>query len=258
MLHLLKRKPFQIQSTLRDCLVFSYALEPSYVEPYLAPGLALETLKQKHQQFALISVGFYNFELFRPSIFPEFLGQSLINCDYRLHVRYKHKSGKIIRGTKILRSDTNKHWLSSFGNFFSHAFFNLADMKLVKNPMEIVCKVRSAYNQANLDLKIKLDTFPVPLPKDSEFTEHSQAKYLLEQMLQLIAYERKTHSLILQPVKIPHFKPKPVSLDIHKINFFEQAPFKSAKPRLLSAFYLNDTECLLPSSEREVLNRGIF
>ncbi|MBI2335390.1 MAG: DUF2071 domain-containing protein [Deltaproteobacteria bacterium] len=258
MLYLFKRHRFPTKALLREALVLTFALPAALLEPWLAPSLKLETLHRDKKNYGLLYLTLFQMEALRLASLPSWLGKNLFLASYGLLVRYKTKNGKLLRGFRTLRSDTDQRVFSIFGNFFTHDYFQLADARINKNPHLIHIQLKTIYNQANLDLKIKFDHPTTALPKGSLFKNEKEAKLLGDLPNYYLNYERETHSMIVIPMERPQWRTQFVPTEIIRCSFFNQEGFNTSRPILLSSVYAHDIECLWKAGMCEAVNRGIF
>src|SRR5437899_1057832 len=94
----------EVSAFFRHSLVLTYALPTTVLNPLLPPGLTLDT----HNGCGFVAIATVQTESLRPSSCPKLLGQKFFLSGYRIFARYKTRTGRTLRGLRILRSDTDK------------------------------------------------------------------------------------------------------------------------------------------------------
>jgi hypothetical protein len=70
----------------------------------LAPGLALDT----YGDLGFLAIALVETRDLRPAFLPARRGLNFFLAGYRIFSRYRTPAGRILRGLRILRSDTNR------------------------------------------------------------------------------------------------------------------------------------------------------
>ena len=122
----LQRHPLPVIAFFRHSLVVTYALPREVLQPLLPPGLVLDSLGD----YAFLAVAIVQTEALRPAGLPRALGQDFFLCGYRIFVRFRTASGRILRGLRILRSDTDRRLMLVFGNLLTHYQYRLAQVSV--------------------------------------------------------------------------------------------------------------------------------
>src|SRR5215211_2931132 len=119
----LKRHPVPITAHFRHSLVLTYAFPAELLRPLLPPGLTLDT----HGDYGFVAIAMVQTEALRPTFMPKCFGQNFILTGYRIFARYRNQSGRLLRGLRILRSDTDRKLMAVFGNLMTHYNYQTAD-----------------------------------------------------------------------------------------------------------------------------------
>src|SRR6185312_1847657 len=100
MLYQLKRHPLPVRAWFRHSLVLTFGFPAAL----LPPGLELDT----YEDFGFVAIALVQTENLRPNFAPAWLGQDFILTGYRIFARYRTAENRVLRGLRILRSDTNR------------------------------------------------------------------------------------------------------------------------------------------------------
>src|SRR5215218_9000139 len=100
MLHWLKRHPIPIRAFFRHCLVLTYAYPEALLRPLLPRGLTVDT----YRGLGFVAIAMVQTEGLRPVGAPAALGQDFFLTGYRIFSRFRTRSGRSLRGLRILRS----------------------------------------------------------------------------------------------------------------------------------------------------------
>ncbi len=92
-----------MQAHFEEILVLTYALPQSTLTPLLPPGLLLDTF----EGYGFVAVAMVQTRDMRPSYTPRLIGKDFFLTGYRIFTRYRTRSGRSLRGLRILRSDTD-------------------------------------------------------------------------------------------------------------------------------------------------------
>jgi hypothetical protein len=106
----LVRHAFPIVAHFDWALAVTFAAPEASLLPLVAPGLSLDTFKQR----GFLAVACVKTRRLRPRGFPERIGMDFFLVGYRLFVRFDSSSGRRYRGLQILGSETD-HWGMALG-----------------------------------------------------------------------------------------------------------------------------------------------
>jgi hypothetical protein len=268
MLYLVKRHPIPIEAHFDFTLVLTYALPSQVLEPLLAPGLVLDTFGE----FGFLAIAMVKTEGLRPKGFPAWLGQDFFLIGYRIFSRFKTRTGQSLRGLRILRSDTDKAIMSTFGNLFTHYKYEHSKIAFERNDNKLHVVVETAGNLADLDVTVDLNsalesssselsrdqTNPTSsdsadltatdlassdnslLPSSSPFQSAREARRFQGPLPFTFDYETQTDSIIIVEGVRSGWEPKLVLAEVANVGFLKSERFRHAHPRLASAFYMED------------------
>jgi hypothetical protein len=248
MLHRFKRHPISIVAYFRHSLVLTYALPRECLEPLLPPGLLLDT----HGDFGFVAIAMVQTESLRPSFCPRVLGQNFFLTGYRIFARYKTLAGRTLRGLRILRSDTDKKLMAFFGNLLTHYNYHIAEVRFEERDRQLEIAIQTPNAEADLHVLADLREAPA-LPASSPFADFHEARLFAGPLPFTFDYERETHSLVRIEGVRENWKPRPVTVEVRNVTFFEQPPFNRYKPILANAFHVENIDYRWKRGVREPL-----
>ena len=110
------RHAFPIVAHFDWALAVTFAAPEDLLLPLVAPGLALDTFKQR----GFLAVACVKTRRLRPRGFPERFGMDFFLAGYRLFVRFDSSSGRRYRGLQILGSETDRWGMALGGRLLTH------------------------------------------------------------------------------------------------------------------------------------------
>jgi hypothetical protein len=235
MLHLLKRHPIPISAFFRHALVLTYAFPPEVLMPLLPAALALDTWRG----FAFLAVAMVQTESLRPSFLPAALGRNFFLSGYRIFTRLA-AGAQSKRGLMILRSDTDHRWMVRSGNLLTHYNYRLCEANLRETHDELHWTIRTPCAEADLEVKVHLESNRVSLPANSPFRTYSEARRFAGPLPYTFDYEQETNSIIGICALRRDWNPEPVLVDVRRNTFLDQSPFREAHPILANAFHVQN------------------
>lgn len=236
MLHRLKRHILPIAAHFDQVLVLTYAYPKAVLAPLLPPGLELDT----YGDFGFLAVATVQTKALRPAFLPPILGRDFFLTGYRIFARFKTTKGQILRGLKILRSDTDSASMVTWGNLLTHYGYRKADVVCRKENGSLEIDVRTPQGEADLHVVADLSSMPGPLPEGSPFPDIETARKYAGPLPHTFDYEPQSNSIIVVRGVRQDWKPQPVKVKVSKNSFLQSKPFNSAQPLLANAFYLSD------------------
>ena len=232
----LRRHPVPIDAHFRDCLTLTYALPEQTLAPLLPPGLELETVNGQ----GFVAVALVQTEDLRPSHLPHAIGQDFFLAGYRIFTRFKTGSGRSLRGLRILRSDTDRVLMAAGGNLLTHYNYHRCTVAIDASDEAIDVAVRSADGAG--DLEISARPREHTLPPGSPFGSIREALRFAGPLPFTFDYERETHAIIAIQASRAHWHPEPVAVEVKRISFFDQPPFRGVVPVLAAAFHVSNID----------------
>jgi hypothetical protein len=235
MLHLLKRHPIPISAFFRHSVVLTYAFPPEVLKPLLPAELVLDTWGD----FAFLAVALVQTESLRPSFLPGAFGRNFFLSGYRIFTRLAAGTHSK-RGLRILRSDTDHPWMMRFGNLLTHYNYRLCEVDLGETSDELHWTIRTPRAEADLEVKVCLDSHRASLPANSPFRTYAEARRFAGPLPYTFDYEEETDSIIGICAARQEWNPEPVSVNVICNTFFAQQPFRAAHPILANAFHVQN------------------
>src|SRR5205807_1888524 len=217
-------------------LVLTYAFPAQVLEPLLPPGLILDT----HKGFGFLAIAMVQTESLRPSFCPRVFGQDFFLSGYRIFARYKTKTGRTLRGLRILRSDTNRRLMVFFGNRLTHYNYRFAKVDLRAQAQQLEIQIQTPNAEADLHVIADLGHSPVAPPQGSPFSDFREARLFAGPLPFTFDYEERTNSIITIEGIREDWKPKPVCVQVLQNTFLENPLFRSAQPLLANAFHVQN------------------
>jgi hypothetical protein len=253
MLYQLKRHPLPIKAHFRHCLVLTYAMPRSLLDPLLPPGLVLDA----YHDYGFVAVAMVQTEALRPAFLPALFGTDFFLAGYRIFVRFTSASGRTLRGLQILRSDTDRQLMATAGNLLTHYGYRKADVRWIEKDGTLEVTVRTPKAEADLHLVADLSSKPAPLPEGSPFGSLQEARRFAGPLPFTFDYERETHSILIVQGVRQQWDPQPVQVRVLENTFFQQPPFSQVEPVLANAFHLAGVPYLWRRGVRERLPEGV-
>jgi len=249
-LHRFKRHPIPIVAHFKHSLVLTYALPRECLEPLLPPGLILDT----HGDLGFVAIAMVQTESLRPSFCPRFLGQNFFLTGYRIFARHKTRAGRTLRGLRILRSDADKKLMAFFGNLLTHYNYRIAEIRCEERDHRLEIVIQTPNSEADLHVLADLCE-ATTLPVGSPFADFHEARLFAGPLPFTFDYEPETHSLVRIEGVRENWKPRPVTVEVRNLTFFDQAPFRRYKPILANAFHVENINYRWKRGVREPLAR---
>jgi hypothetical protein len=245
----LQRHPIPITAFFRHSLVLTYAFPGAVLNPLLPPGLMLDT----HNGFGFVAIAMVQTERLRPAFFPRAFGKDFFLVGYRIFARYQTSSGRTVRGLRILRSDTDRKLMVTFGNLLTHYHYRQATVGFQVRGSVMKLNVQTAAAEADLQVEADLNTRPAALPVASPFKDLHEARLFAGPLPFTFDYEKETHSIIRIEGVRKDWRPQPIHVEVLKNTFFDHVPFTAAKPILANAFHVENIHYQWRRGVREAL-----
>jgi hypothetical protein len=234
MLHLLKRHPLPMRAFFEHVLVLAYAVPETVLRPLLLPGLVLDT----YESYGFLAIAMVQTRNLRPTFAPKGLSKDFFLTGYRIFTRFRTGSGRVLRGLRILRSDTDSRWMARWGNRLTYYRYQKAevDYRIDHDVLEI--RVHTPRAEANLHVRAYLASQPAPLPAGSPFPDVKTALRFAGPLPFTFDFERETGSVIRVQGVRENWDPITTRVEVLENTFIEREPFAMTPPILASAFHL--------------------
>lgn len=249
----LQRHPFPVVAFFDYSLVLTYAVPENRLRPLLPPGLELDG----YEGFGFVAIALVQTRGLRPAGFPGFLGRDFFLSGYRIFARYRRTNGQVLRGLRILRSDTNSATMAFSGNLLTHYNYRVAQVETSRQGSILSLAIRTPQAEADLELSVDLSREPAAPPHESPFPDLRTARRFAGPLPFTFDYEKETHSIVLIEGKREHWEPKPVDVHVRKATFFDGPLWTGAAPRLANAFYIEKIPYRWKRGEVEKLSGGM-
>ena len=236
MRHLLQRHPLPVKAWFQHSLVLTYAVPADVLEPMLPPGLMLDTFGD----FGFVAVAMVQTRQLRPTFLPRVLGQDFFLAGYRIFTRFRTAEGRLLRGLRILRSDTDRRRMVWGGNLLTHYHYRFAQANVSANTDAMTVEIVTPGAEADVHVFARLNAPVETPPPGSPFQDLHQARLFAGPLPFTFDYEPETHSIIAIEGVRQNWKPMPVAVEVRQLTFLDRAPFDRTRPILANAFYVHD------------------
>lgn len=238
MRYLLQRHPVAIRTRFAHSLVLTYALPGEVLHPLVPPGLELDT----YGEYGFVAAALVDTRALRPAVLPARLGADYLLTGYRVFTRFRTPGGRVMRGLRILRSDTDSRVMVLGGNLMTRYHYRLARISTRVEAGTLEFRVDSADGRADLHVRADLGSAPAPLPAGSPFADARAARRFAGPLPYTFEYEPQTRSMIVIKAFRTHWDPQPVAVDVRRLTFFDHSPFAGTRPILANAFHVADLD----------------
>lgn len=232
----LRRHPVPVDARLENCLTLTYAAPADVLRRLLPPGLELETIGG----YGFIAVALVQARSLRPAGLPAGCGQDVFLAGYRIFTRFRVHNGRRLRGLRILRSDANPWPMVVGGNLLTHYNYHHCDASMDATADRLAVTVRTGDGFGDLD--VAADLTDAALPPSTPFSSLREAVRFAGPLPFTFDYEPETHSIVAIRATRTNWRPRPVSVDVQRIAFFDQPEFEGCTPVLAAAFHVTDID----------------
>ncbi len=206
------------------------------LRPLLPPGLELETVGDD----GFVAVALVQTERLRPDGVPTALGRNFFLAGYRVFARFRTADGTLLRGLRILRSDTDRSLMALGGNLLTHYHYHHCRASVVAAADAIRFAVHTP--DASGDLDVIVQRHEGGLPDGSPFGSVREARRFAGPLPFTFDYEEETHAIVAIEGRRTNWRPAPVPVHVNRIAFFDQPAFAGCVPRLAAAFYVRNID----------------
>ena len=245
MFHLLKRHPIPISAFFRHSLVLTYAFPPETLQPFVPPGLVLDTFRGH----AFLAVALVQTERLRPSFLPAAMGRDFFLSGYRIFTRLAG-GAQSKRGLRILRSDADHPGMVCAGNLLTHYNYHLCRAAFEESSRGIHWTIRTERSEADLEVFARLSGSLSPLPGGSPFGTLAEARRFAGPLPYTFDYEKETQSIIGIRAVRQSWNPQPVQVEVRENTFLDHDPFRRTPPILANAFHVREVPYQWQSGSR--------
>jgi hypothetical protein len=236
MLAALRRHPFPVDAHFRYSLVLAYAFPEEALQPFLPPGLVLDS----YEGSAFLAIALVQTENLRPSGWPAALGRDFFLSGYRIFARFRRTDGAVLRGLRILRSDTDSRFMAWSGNLLTHYHYRKCTVTSERSSRELAIRIATPDAEADLSVRAYLDEPATAPPPGSPFPDLAVARRFAGPLPFTFDYERESHRMVIIEGVRENWNPTPVRVSVDRCTFFESERLRGFAPRLANAFFLED------------------
>lgn len=229
----IKRQPFSIDANLNYSLILNFALPYQRLQKILPAGLNAD-IHDNYWGFVAMTVT--QIQQIYPQSFPAFSVYNSFHISYRILVSYQGQAGKKLRGSYILRSETDKRSIEWLGNILTPYNFSKTDIqqKTERETMEI------SSQQSNFKILISSAKTGAPLlPPDSVFDNWESANQTIVSRPFTFSYLPDQQEILMVESISENGQPVPVEVVQHQIGFFPAWGLHDAQ--LVGAFLAQNT-----------------
>jgi hypothetical protein len=193
------RHAFPIVAHFDWALAVTFAAPQASLLPLVAPGLSLDTFKQR----GFLAVACVKTRRLRPRGFPERIGVDFFLVGYRLFVRFDSSSGRRYRGLQILGSETDRWAMALGGGMFTEYAYRKVRATVVREHGAMHIATSSGLN---VDVREDAD-----LPARSVFDDAAEARRYAGPMPFTFASVRGGRAIIRVEGSRVHWEPRLVA-----------------------------------------------
>lgn len=247
----IRRHPIPIEAWFDYSLVLTYAVRADVVASLIGPRLELETVAGD----AFLAVAMVRTRDLRPRGLPRFAGQDFFLSGYRLFTRLRTRSGRRLRGLRILRSDADRFAMVVGGNLLTHYNYHWSRVEESRSDNRIEVRVTTRDGSADCHVVAHLSEVEPKLPESSPFRTWREARRFAGPLPYTFDDEPDSGSIIRIEGVRSNWNPQPVAVDVRTLTFLVQPPFDHAGPRLAAAFVVQNIPYLWKRGVLERLER---
>jgi Uncharacterized conserved protein (COG2071) len=230
----LRRHPIPIQAFFRHSLVLTYAFPEEILQPFLPPGLTLDS----YEGNSFLAIALVQVERLRPIGLPAAFGRNFFLSGYRIFSRYRRHDGKVLRGLRILRSDADSSLMVWGGNLLTHYRYSKCFVKTQRTPARLEILITTPRAEADLSVRAFVENEVDTPPPGSPFADLRIARRYAGPLPFTFDYEPETRQMIIVEGIRQNWNPKPVRVEVDRCTYLEKPPFSSVPPRLANAFFI--------------------
>lgn len=238
MLHLLRRHPVPIRASFDSVLVVAWAFPADVLRPLLPPGLVLD----EWQGRGFLAAAFVQTRRLRPAFLPPFLGRSFFLVGYRVFCRFTTRTGRRLRGLKILRTDTDRSLMVRAGNLLTRYGYRLAEVRVARDRESLAIEVDSEDGFGDVRLRAETEAPDERLPDGSPFATAREARRFAGPMPFTFESEPETGSILRIEGRREGWEPRLIPVAVDEMSFLRGPAFAGARPELASCFFVEEVE----------------
>lgn len=227
----LKRHPFPVVATLERVLAVSFAYPESALQPLVPAGLEIDG----YEGLGFVTVALVWTRRLRPAGFPAALGQDFFLAGHRVFTRLRDRSGRRLRGLKIIGSETDKRRMVRLGNLMTGYGYRRVEVAIERAGTITRVRTTRADGRPSLDLTVDDRGGDIPLPAGSPFPDWRTARRFAGPMPFTFS-PRGDGSFVVVEGNREAWTPRPVELTSWQVALFDEPPLRGIPPRAANAF----------------------
>lgn len=232
MLNALKNHPFGVEAHFDSSVVLTFAVPKEELVRLIPQCVTLDTYDDR---YGFVAVAMVQTKSLRPAGFPKILGNDFFLIGYRIFIRHKSSSGRILRGLYILKSETNKRRMTFFGNLFTHYGYTTTDIR--QTQVSNTFKIESLKSKFRVTFEYD-KAAEISLAETSPFRDWKEARRFAGPLPFTITYDStKSEVVIIEGVR-QNWIPRPIRVLEHEFDFLSSLHLGDAS--LANAFIIED------------------
>jgi hypothetical protein len=189
---------------------------------------------------AFVAIAVVQTQRLRPVGLPAVCGRNFFLSGYRIFSRYENQDGRVLRGLRILRSDTDSRLMAWGGNLLTHYRYVKCVVKEKHTPETLDVVIMTPNAEADLSVRAFIDKPADMPPHGSPFHDLKIARHYAGPLPFTFDYELETNQMVIIEGVRENWKPKPVCVEVERCAFLEKPPFNSVPLRLANAFFVEN------------------
>jgi hypothetical protein len=227
----LKRHPFPIVAHFERVVAVSFAFPESLLRPLVLPPLTLDVF----EGWGFVTVALVWARGLRPAFLPYFLGQDFFLAGYRIFTRLRDEDGRVLRGLKILRSETDQARMVRAGNLLTHYRYRRVTVDEHRDGARWRVRTRLPCGGGTLDAAFDLGAEASSPPHGSPFADWHAARRFAGPMPFTFDDEGNGRFVVIEGRRA-NWKPRPIVVEKFDVALFDEQPFINTTPVLANAF----------------------
>lgn len=227
----LRRHPFPVVAHFERVVAVSFAFPETLLRPLVPAPLVLDAF----EGWGFVTVALVWTRGLRPVFLPRFLGQDFFLAGYRIFTRLRDADGRLLRGLKILRSETDKARMVRSGNLLTHYKYRRVDVDEQRDGARWRIRTRLPGGAQTLDAAFDLDAEAASPPPGSPFADWHAARRFAGPMPFTFDDEGGGRFVIIEGRRAD-WTPRPIVVERCEVALFDEPPFRDATPVLANAF----------------------
>lgn len=233
----LRRHPFATVAWFERVVAVSFSFPEATLRPLVPTALEIDSF----EGLGFVTVSMVWSRHLRPAGFPKFLGLDFFLAGYRIFTRLRDPSGRILRGLRIVRSETDRLRMVWMGNLLTSYQYRKVSVSIAETGTSTRVHTSLPGGQPTLDLRFHVPSEEVEaeLPAGSPFSDWKSARRFAGPMPYTFSPETGGKMIVIEGSR-PAWTPRPVQVTDWKVGLFDEEPFRGVQPQLANAFIVRD------------------